>query len=382
MVMRRAVAGVLGMLVLASCARGDAGGAPGGGGDRPVPVATATVAKRDVPLYLDGLGSATAFKTVTVRTQVDGRLDQVSFHEGQALKKGDIIAQVDPRPFQNQLHQAEGALARDEAQLAGAKVNLKRFDDLAGQNLVAKQQSDDQRVLVGQLEGTIRIDRSAIESARLSLDYARITAPMDSLAGIRQVDAGNLVHPADPAGIVVLTQLDPIAVIFTLPQDALPLVAEAMAKGTPEVRVTDRDGKAALGQGHLEVIDNAINAATATLRLKAVLPNPEHRLWPNQFVKVRLMLSVRADAVVIPASTLQRGPDGTFVYVVTADQTAEARRVDVERLQGDDALIAKGLAPGEVVVTEGQNQLRPGGKVATRGAGGGGPAAAGEGKAP
>ena len=382
MVRRYVIAGVVAVLAPVACSRGDgAGGAAGKGvGERPVPVATATVAKRDVPLYLDGIGSATAYKTVTVHTQVDGRLDEVFFQEGQAVKKGDLLAQIDPRPFQNQLHQAQGALARDQAQWVGARANLKRFEELSGQNYIAKQQAEDQRALVGQLDGTLLMDRAAIDSARLNLDYARIVAPLDGLTGIRQVDAGNLVHAGDPTGIVVLAQIDPIAVLFTLPQDALPLVADAFTKGAPAVRVTDRDGTTVLGEGRLEVLDNAINATTATLRLKAVLPNPDHHLWPNQFVKVRLMLSVRADAIVVPASTLQRGPEGTFVYVVAADQTAEARKVEVERLQGDEALVAKGLQPGEVVVIEGQNQLRPGGKVAMRGAEGRRPTADGEGR--
>ena len=341
--------------------------AAGGAKDRVIPVAVAQVQERDVPLYVDGIGTVAAYRTVTVRTQVDGRLDQVFFKEGQAVKKGDLLAQIDPRQFQAQLHQAEGAMARDAAQLDGARQDLKRYEMLAEKKLASAQQIDDQRTIVGQLEGVARVDKAAIETARLSLEYARIVSTIDGVTGIRAVDQGNVVNPGDAGGIVVVAQLDPIAVIFTLPQDVLPQVAEELARGTHEVRVFSRDGATEIGRGELEVIDNAINASTATLRLKAVLPNPGHTLWPNQFVKARLMLAVRSGAVVIPAPALQRGTKGTFVYVVGADETVQARPVEVERLQGDDALIASGLKPGETVVTEGQNQLRPGGKVALRG---------------
>jgi membrane fusion protein, multidrug efflux system len=335
-------------------------------GDRVIPVSVAKVQQRDYPIFLDGLGSVTAYKTVTVRSQVDGRLDQVLFREGQPVKQGELLAQIDPRPFQIQLHQAEGALARDEAQLTAAKRDLARYEDLAQRKLIAPQQADDQRATVGASEGAVRMDRAAIESARLNLAYARITSPIDGIAGIRNVDQGNILRASDANGIVIIAQLDPIAVIFTVPQDVLPQVAGQLQQGALEVRVLSRDGNAELGRGKLEVIDNVINPNTATLRLKALLANPRHTLWPNQFVKARLLLTTRQGAVVMPASAAQRGPDGTFVYLVQADQTVQPRPVQIDLQQGEEAVVSKGVSPGDTVVIEGQNQLRPGSKVAPR----------------
>jgi len=338
-------------------------------GERVIPVSVAKVQQKDFPVFLDGLGTVTAYKTVTVRSQVDGRLDEVLFREGQEVKKGDVLAQIDPRPFQIQLHQGEGALARDQAQLLAAKKNLARFEDLSKRKLIAVQQADDQRAVVGQFEGTVRIDRAAIETAKLNLVYARITSPIDGIAGIRNVDPGNLVHANDATGIVTVAQLDPIAVIFTLPQDILPQLAGEFRQGSLEVRVLARDGNAELGRGKLEVIDNAINPTTATLRLKAVLANPQHALWPNQFVKARLLLNTRAGAIVMPLAAVQRGPDGAFAYVVQNDQTVQPRPVQIDLQQGEEAVVGKGVNVGDTVVTEGQNQLRPGSKVAARQAG-------------
>jgi membrane fusion protein, multidrug efflux system len=335
-------------------------------GERVIPVSVAKVQQKDFPVFLDGLGTVTAYKTVTVRSQVDGRLDEVLFREGQEVKKGDVLAQIDPRPFQIQLHQGEGALARDQAQLLAAKKNLARFEDLSKRKLIAVQQADDQRAVVGQFEGTVRIDRAAIETAKLNLVYARITSPIDGIAGIRNVDPGNLVHANDATGIVTVAQLDPIAVIFTLPQDILPQLAGEFRQGSLEVRVLARDGNAELGRGKLEVIDNAINPTTATLRLKAVLANPQHALWPNQFVKARLLLNTRAGAIVMPLAAVQRGPDGAFAYVVQNDQTVQPRPVQIDLQQGEEAVVGKGVNVGDTVVTEGQNQLRPGSKVAAR----------------
>lgn len=357
------------LLLLANCGKSadGASGSPGAAGAavRSVPVVTAVAQRRDLPVYLDGLGTVTAYATVSVRAQVDGRLDKLFFKEGQPVKKGEALAQIDPRPYQNQLHQAEGQFTRDQATLDTNKQNLARYEDLAQQKFIAAQQADDQRGLVAQGQAALRMDQAAIDVAKLNLEYAHITSPVDGVAGIRNVDAGNLVHASDPTAIVTITQLDPIAVIFTLPQDALPQVSLHQAEGSLEVIVFSRDGETELGRGKLEVIDNAINTSTGTLRFKAVLPNPGHALWPNQFVKARLMLTVRSGVVVIPAPALQRGPAGLFVYVV-ANDTAQARPVTVELLQGDDALIAKGLEQGDTVVIEGQNQLRPGSKVALR----------------
>jgi multidrug efflux system membrane fusion protein len=355
------------LAVLAACGKkDDAAQQRAQQGDRVIPVSVAKVTQKDFPVFLDGLGTVTAFYTVTVRSQVDGRLVEMPFREGQAVKKGEVLARIDPRPFEIQLHQGEGALARDEAQLLGAKRNLERFEDLAKRKLIAQQQADDQRALVGQSEGAVRIDRAAIETARLNLAYARITSPIDGIAGIRNVDPGNLVHANDANGIVTVAQLDPIAVIFTLPQDVLPQVSGQLRQGALEVRILARDGSAELGRGNLEVIDNAINATTGTLRLKAMLANPQHTLWPNQFVKARLLLTTRQGAMVMPAAAVQRGPEGSFAYVVQADQTVQPRPVQIELQQGEEAVVGKGVNVGDTVVTEGQNQLRPGSKVAAR----------------
>jgi multidrug efflux system membrane fusion protein len=370
-------------------ARGGRNAGAGGGADRVVPVLVSTVARRDVPISVEGLGSVIAFKTVNIRTQVDGRLDRVVFSEGQAVKKGDLLAQVDSRPFTIQLHQAEAALARDQAQLQGAELNLKRYEAVVAQRLIPQQQVDDQRALTEQLKGTIQSDQAQIENARLQLVYARITSPIDGVTGIRQVDAGNLVHAADANGIVVITQLDPIAIIFTLPQDELPRVVQSQTGGPPMVEALSRDGDRTLGTGTLSLVDNQINQNTATIRLKAVFPNPTHTLWPNQFVKTRLRLGMKKGALVVPSAAVQRGPQGTFVYVVGEDGKAAVKPIQIDTIEGATALLTGGVEPGDRVVTEGQNQLRPGARVSVRqpgnqeGAGGGGhasgPGAAGAG---
>ena len=336
---------------------------------RSVPVVAAPVQRRDVPIYLDGLGNVAAFYTVTVRTQVDGRLDQVLFREGQQVGKGDLLARIDPRPFQNQLAQAQGALARDRAQLAAAKVNLERYRQLAEKKLIAQQQADDQGALVGQLQGAVEVDQATIAVARLNLDYASIRSPIDGVTGVRVVDPGNVVHAGDANGLVVITQLDPISVLFSLPQDELPRVMEELQRGAIAVEAWSRDGGQKLATGQLALVDNQINAATATLRLKAVFPNPQRLLWPNQFVKARLLLTTRKDALVVPSTVPQRGPEGTFAYVIQPDQTVQPRNIDIEHTEGDLAIVAKGLNEGEQVVVDGQNQLRAGSKVAPRQAG-------------
>jgi membrane fusion protein, multidrug efflux system len=333
---------------------------------RAVPVAAAVVEQKDVPIYLEGLGSVTAMYTVTVKTQVDGRLDKVFFVEGQRVKKGELIAQVDPRPFEAALHQAVATVARDQAQLVNAKLNLKRYDELSKENLIALQQATDQQAQVDQLAATVAIDQAQVETARLNLDYTHIVSPVDGVTGIRMVDPGNLVHAADTGGIVVITQLDPIAVLFTLPQDDLPAVSEAMGKGELSVDALSRDGGAKLGSGKVLLIDNQINQTTATIRLKALFPNPTNALWPNQFVKARLLLTTRPGAIVVPTPAIQRGPKGTFVYVIGSDSTVAVRPVVIETAQGDQTLLTSGVQPGEKVVVDGQNQIRPGSKVTVR----------------
>jgi len=352
----------------AAGAPGASGGANGGppAGDRVVPVATAIAVRKDVPVILEGLGTVTPLATVTVKSQVDGRLDKVLFTEGQAVKKGEVIALVDPRPFNIQLHTAEATLAKDDSQLKNGQLNLERYETLRKGNLIPQQQVDDQRALVAQLEATTHADKAQVENARLMLDYARITSPIDGVTGLRQVDPGNLVHASDANGIVVITQIDPIAVLFTLPQDELPRVQRAMKEGKVVVDAYARDGIQKLATGQLLLVDNQVNAQTATIRLKSVLDNPEHVLWPNAFVKARMHLTTVKGALVVPAAVVQRGPNGTFGYVVAADKTVSPRPLEVASIEGDVALIAKGLAEGDVVVTDGQNQLKPGSKVQAR----------------
>jgi membrane fusion protein, multidrug efflux system len=335
-------------------------------------VTLARVETKDVPIWLEGLGTVAAWQQVTVRAQVDGRLDKVFFTEGQAVHKGDVLAQIDPRPFAAQLHQAEGAQARDRAQLHDAQINLERYRELRAGKLIAQQQVDDQAALAGQAEGAVHADEAQIETARLNLDYAHVRAPIDGVVGVRQVDAGNLVHATDVNGLVVITQIDPTALLVTLPEDVLPQLTAAMARGEVPVEAWSRDGATRLGVGTLLVIDNQINQATATLKLKCKLPNPERKLWPNQFVKARLLVETRKGAIVIPAAAVQRGPQGTFVYLAGPDGKAQQRTVEIAVTVADSAIVQKGLEPGESVVVEGQNQLRPGSTLQARGDGAGG----------
>ncbi len=334
--------------------------------ERVIPVLTAPVSQRDVPVTREGLGNVAAFYTVTVKPQVDGRIDQVAFTEGQRVKKGDLLVQIDPRPFAIQLQSAQAALARDQANFTNAKLNLDRYKTLSGQNLIAVQQYTDQAAAAAQADAQVQADQAQIASARLNLDYARITSPIDGVVGVRLVDPGNVVHASDAGGLVVVTQLDPIALLFTLPEDDLMAVTKAMSEGAPAVFALSRGGDQLLGQGTLSVLDNQINQATATIRLKAIFDNSKQRLWPNQFVKARLKLGTRKNAIVIPSVAIQHGPQGTFVYVVSSDSKATPRPIESDAVERDTAIVTKGLSPGEQVVVEGQAQLRPGARVAAK----------------
>jgi multidrug efflux system membrane fusion protein len=316
---------------------------------------------------------------VTVRPQVDGRIDKVLFIEGQLVKRGEVLMQIDPRPFLVELHQAQGALERDKAQLAANDANLRRQQSLLAQNLVASQAVEDAQGQAGNFAGAVKIDQSQIENAQLQLDYAAVKSPIDGITGVRQVDAGNLIHQTDTNGIVVITQIDPAAVFFTIPQDQLAGVVQAMARGDVPVEVMTRDGESKLAAGKLAVLDNQINQTTASLRLKALVPNPNRMLWPNAFVKARMLIETRKDALVIPTVAVQHGPQGTYVYAVADDKTAQMKPVTVALTSGDLAVVDKGLTPGERVIIEGQNQVRPGGKVepAPQNAGGGSQAGSG-----
>lgn len=360
-------------------------GRGGGATERRVPVQAARVERRDLPVLVEGLGSVIAFKTVTVRSQVDGRLDRVLFKEGQDVERGAVLAEVDPRPFDIQLKQAQAALARDTAQLDASRRNLTRYQEVGKDKLIAQQQVDDQQALVDQLSGTVRADEAQIAQARLLLDYARIRSPIAGVTGVRLVDQGNLLRAADTTGIVVVTQLDPIAVLFTLPQSDLPRVSAAMNAAKEQgrklrVQAVPSGGPSGepLAAGDVEVIDNQINPTTATIRLKAVFPNPRRALWPNQFVKARLEVETIRGALIVPATAIQRGPNGAYVYVVDEQKRATPRDIEVQLVQGDVAAIGKGVAVGEMVVTEGQFQLKPGAVVEVRAPGGGGRARAGD----
>jgi multidrug efflux system membrane fusion protein len=343
-----------------------AAGAAAAQADRPVPVTIATVLQQDVPIWLEGLGTVTPIATVNVKTLVDGPLISVNFKEGQVVHKGDLLAQVDPRPFQIALHNAEAALVRDSAQLRDARLNLERYRTLRAGNLIAQQQFDDQQALVDQYAGTTQLDQAAIDSAKLNLDYSHIVSPIDGVTGVRLIDTGNIVHAADQTYIVVLTQIDPMAVLFTLPEDDLPRVQSHLAQGKIQAVAFARDGQTKLAEGELGLIDNEVNMTTATIRLKAFFPNKERMLWPSEFVKTRLLLSTKKDAITAPATAVQRGPTGTFVYVVGTDDKVSVQAVDVDSTQGDLAILAKGLQVGQRVVTDGQNQLKPGSKISTR----------------
>jgi membrane fusion protein, multidrug efflux system len=333
--------------------------------DRPIPVVLAPVERKDVPVYLDGLGNALPTNTVTIHTLVNGPLLSVNFKEGQLVHKGDLLAQVDPRPFIATLHQAEAALARDQATLKNAELNLERYRELSQQKLIAVQQYTDQAALRDTTIGTVKTDEAQIESARLNVEYSRIVSPIDGVTGVRLIDTGNFVQTTDATGLVVITQLDPMTVLFTLPEDALPKVQDELAKGPLAVDAYSRDGAKKLGSGTLSFIDNQINQTTATIRLRAIFPNPKAILWPNEFVKARLLLSTEKDAVIVPAVAIQRGPSGMFVYVAK-DGVAEMKPIELSSLQGDVAIIKSGVAPGDIVVSDGQNQLKPGSKLAPR----------------
>ena len=334
------------------------------GTEGPVPVLAATVARADVPVYLDAVGTIKALNTVTVRPQVDGKLLSVNFKEGDDVKKGDVLAKIDPVIYQAQLDQAKAKKAQDEAQLANSKIDLDRYERLAATNAINKQQADTQRALVAQNTALVQADQAAIENAQAMLGYTTIAAPIDGRTGIRQVDEGNIVHASDTnSSIVTITQIKPISVLFNLPQQDLPQVNAAFDKGPLTVEAQRSDNDAVIDRGVLRVVDNQVDQTTGTVKLKAEFPNPDLQLWPGQFVNVRLLIDTLKQVLVIPTGAVQRGPNGTFVYVIKDDNSAAVRPIVVQKQDEMQTVVKSGVEPNERVVTTGFVRLTDGSKV-------------------
>jgi multidrug efflux system membrane fusion protein len=321
-----------------------------------------TVQQKDFPLYLDGLGTVQAFNTVTVRSRVDGQLIKLAFREGQDVHAGDLLAQIDPEPFRTQVAQAEAKKAQDVAQLANARVEVKRNETLLASKIVSQEVYDAQKAQADQFEAAVNADQAAIDSARVQLNYTTITAPINGRIGLRMVDEGNIIRSGDSNGIVVVTQLKPISVIFTLPEQSLKQI-QAHGGGEMKVLAVDRDNSTVLDEGTLSVVDNQIDTTTGTIRLKSTFPNQNLKLWPGQFVNARLLLSVQTNGVVVPASVVQRGPEGAYAFVVGDDMKVQMAPIRVGRVDQGQALIESGLEPGERVVVDGQYKLQPGSMV-------------------
>jgi membrane fusion protein, multidrug efflux system len=329
-----------------------------------VPVVAGRIEQRNFPIYLNALGTVKAYNSVTVRARVDGELQQIYFQEGQNVQKGDLLAQIDPRTYQAQLDQARAKKAQDEAQLANANVSLARNAALLKSRVIDQQTFDTQKYAADQLQALVAADQAAIDNAQTQLDYTRITAPIAGRVGMRLVDAGNIVRSSDTAGILTINQVQPISVVFTLPQQDLAAVREALQKdGTLKVLALDRDNLSTLAEGTFEVLDNQIDTTTATVKLKAAFANTNYDLWPGQFVNVRLLLGVRNGAITAPTRAIQRGPNGTYVYVIEEGDKAVIRLVRVGATEGDWTLVEDGLSAGQSVVVDGQYRLQPGSHV-------------------
>jgi multidrug efflux system membrane fusion protein len=332
-----------------------------------IPITAATVTRGDVGIYLSGLGSVVPLRTVTLRTRVDGEIMKVYFTEGQMVDEGQLLVQIDPRPFRVQLELAHGQLVRDRATLENAVLDLKRYEPLAGQQLVSQQQADTQRALVRQAAGAVESDQANVDSARLQLTYARITAPIRGRVGLRLVDPGNIVHATDPNGLVVLTQVQPISVVFAIAEDSMPPVLDKLRAGERlRVDAYDRELTRRIASGYLLTTDNLVDPATGTLRLRALFDNEDLKLFPNQFVNPRLLLDIERDRALVPAAALQRGVKETSVFVVKSDRRVTLRAVTTGPSQGNLIAIERGLVPGELVVVEGADRLREGSRVSLR----------------
>jgi len=329
----------------------------------PVPVKIATVEKADFPVYLTGLGTVQGFNTVLVRTRVDGQINRIAFQEGQLVKEGDTLVEIDPRPFQAALDQARAKKAQDQANLANANLDLQRFTRLG--EFATRQQTDTQRSTVAQLTAQIAADDAAISNAQTQLDYATVKAPFSGIAGLRQVDVGNIVNASTQTGIVTIAQIEPIAVIFTAPEEQLPDIQAALATSPPKVIALSTDGKRTLSTGVLALINNQVDTTSGTIRLKAVFDNKDHALWPGQSVSTRLLITTLKDATVIPDDAVQHGSDGLYAYSVSPENKAELRKIKVTKSIDGRSVVDEGLAPGQQVITAGQYKVQPGTFVAT-----------------
>jgi multidrug efflux system membrane fusion protein len=356
-------------------AQGPAGAPQGGKGGRPgqgmpgqaVPVVVAMAQRGDLPVYFNGLGTVTAFNTVTVRSRVDGQIVKINFTEGQTVHQGDALVEIDPRPYQVQLEQAEGQLAKDQAQLRDVQVDYERYQLLFKEGVIPKQQVDTQQAQVGQYQGAIRADQGTIDNAKLQIVYSHITAPITGRVGLRLVDMGNIVHAADTTGLLVITQLQPIAVIFALPQDQLSQVLSKLHSGTQlPVDAYDRDDVTKIATGKLLTIDNQIDTTTGTYKLKSEFSNEKNSLFPNQFVNVHLLVDTKHNVTIVPSTAIQRGPQGTYVYLAQRDNTVKIQPVTVALASGSSVGVSTGLQAGDNVVVDGQDKLQDGSKIEAR----------------
>jgi membrane fusion protein, multidrug efflux system len=330
-----------------------------------VPVVAGTVTQHDVPIYLTGVGTVIAYNTVVVRSQIQGQIVSIDFTEGQSVHAGDLLAQIDPRPYQAQIDQVTATRDRDQAQLVNAQANFARYSQLGAKGWATPQLVETQTAQVAQLQSAIKADEALIEAAKVQLSYTRLTSPIDGVVGIRQIDLGNIIHPTDPNGLVVVTQIQPISLIFTLPETVLPQIQQQQqkAKGPLKVLAYSQDGKIKLDEGELGLVDNEILQTTGSIQLKANFPNKEHRLWPGELVNARLLLETRHDGLTVPASVVQQGPKGAYAYVINPNNTVEIRPVTVAQISEGQALIDSGLTANEQVVVDGQYKLQAGTQV-------------------
>jgi multidrug efflux system membrane fusion protein len=339
-------------------------GGPEAGKQFPVPIVAGVVMQKDVPIFLDGLGTVQALNTVTVNPRVDGELKDVKFTEGQDVEAGMVLAQIDDAPYRAQWEQAMAKKGQDEALLENARRDLERNADLIEKKVISPQQYETQKALVAQLDATVKADEAAVKNTKVQLDYSTVISPLAGRVGMRLIDKGNVVHASDTRGLVVITQIQPISLVFTLPAQNLGEIQKEKKRGAElEVLAVDRDNKTLMDSGTLTVIDNQIDTATGTIMLKATFPNRDLQLWPGQFANARLLLTVRKQGIVVPASVVQRGPNGAYAFVIKDDLTVEMRPVTVTRIERDEALIEDGLQAGERVVVDGQYKLQPGSKV-------------------